>query len=397
MAREWRVRQVSLGAAIVGGFVALVVGVIVGVNWDAIAGEFGPYLGARKVEKTDWSELDTVYSELKSSFDGDLDKQKLLEGAKRGLVAAAGDRYTVFMSRLEAVEFNKSLHGDVGAGIGVEIGERDGWVKVLRTLPDNPARRAGVLAGDIMYKVDGEDITALSADEVAQKVRGAVGTEVTITVVRDKQEKEFKMRREMINNVSAYVDYKGKVAIITITRFDNDTGALVRGFAEEINKKGIERVVLDLRNNGGGYVKAATEVLGLWVDGQVIAREKSKSGYYNTEERTVSGQAILAGKKTVVLINGSSASASEIVAGALKDYKLVTLIGEKSFGKGSVQDLVELDGGEMIKITIAKWYTPDGKNIDGEGIEPDKKVERSFDDINLERDPQMDAAILELK
>lgn len=375
-----------------GGAVALVVGILVGTQWNALMASFGPYLGFSKSNNEDWSALNEVYGELKSNFDGDIDKVTALEGAKRGLVAAAGDRYTLFMSKAEAEEFNKSLHGDVGAGVGVEMGERDGWVKVLRTLPDNPAREAGVLAGDIFYKVDGEDVSSLGSEEVANKVRGMVGSEVKLTLVRDGKEVEFKLTRAVINNVSAYIEYRGNVAVITVTRFDMDTGGLVRKFAEEANGRGVSGVVLDLRGNGGGYVSAAKDVLSLWVDGKLVLSQKAKNGG-NEETYANRGQAVLAGKKTVVLINGSSASASEIVAGTLKDYGLATLVGEKSFGKGSVQSMVQLDGGELLKVTVAKWYTPSGKNIDGEGIEPDDKVERTFDDVNHERDPQLERAI----
>jgi carboxyl-terminal processing protease len=272
------------------------------------------------------------------------------------------------------------------------MGERDGWVKVLRTLPDNPARRAGVLAGDIFYKVDGVDVSEWTSDKVADKVRGAEGTEVKLGLVRDGKEMEFTLKREKINNVSAYVEYNGDVAVITVTRFDMETGGIVKSIAEEINKKGINRVILDLRGNGGGYVSAARDVLSLWVDGKLAVTQKGRNGG-NEEVYTTRGGAILAGRKTVVLINGGSASAAEIVAGALKDYGLATLVGEKSYGKGSVQSLVNLDGGELLKVTIARWYTPKGKNIDGEGIEPDRKVERSFEDVNLERDPQMEAGL----
>jgi carboxyl-terminal processing protease len=356
----------------------------------------GVYFGfSKRVEAVDFGEfsgLAGVYDELVANYDGEIDRDKLVEGAKRGMVEAVGDDYTVFMGRAEAGEFEKSLSGDVGAGVGVEMGERDGWVKVLRTLPDNPARRAGVLAGDIFYKVDGVDVSEGTSDKIAETVRGAEGTEVKLSLVRDGEEVEFVLRREKINNVSAYVEYRGDVAVVVVTRFDLETGGVVRGIADEIVGKGIDRVILDLRGNGGGYVSAAKEVLSLWVDGKVVVVQKGKSGG-NEETFATRGGAILAGKKTVVLINGGSASAAEIVAGALKDYGLATLVGEKSYGKGSVQSLVELDGGELLKVTIARWYTPEGKNIDGEGIEPDLVVERSFDDINREVDPQVEAGV----
>ena len=241
------------------------------------------------------------------------------------------------------------------------MGLRDGYVRVLRTLPDNPAKKAGILAGDIIYKVDGEEVYTLDADKIAQKVRGETGSEVTLTVVRDGQELSFTMVRETINNVSAFLDYNGNTAIFTVSRFDTNTGALVRQFAEEAISKGVNKVILDLRNNGGGYVSAAQEMLGLWLDNSQTAIIQ-KSLHYGDENLKVSSSgAILANMKTIILINGSTASASEIVAGALQDYGKATLLGEKSYGKGVMHGIYELSSNTTLKVTIASWYTPNGR------------------------------------
>lgn len=387
-------RKVSLTTTIIVGAITLAAGLGVGINWDNITTQFAPYLGGKKpVEAMDFSSLNSVYQKLAENYDGDLDKKKIIEEAKRGLVNAAGDKYTYYMTATEAEEFQKDLSGDVGAGVGVEIGERDGYIKVLRTTPDNPARKAGVLAGDIIYKADDEDISGGTVEDVAKKLRGAAGTKVKLTIVRGGKEKTFELVRETINNVSVYSEFKDKTAIITITRFDQDTGRLAREAAEEANKKGCDKIIVDLRGNGGGYVSAAKEVASLWIDGKLVVEQKSANGFYNEQTYANSGKAILAGKKTVVLTNGTTASASEIVAGALQDYKLATLIGEKTYGKGSVQSLESFTSGEILRVTVAKWYTPNGKNINGDGIEPDKKVERTFDQINKDEDPQLDAAL----
>ena len=383
-------RQVNLTTAIIIGAIALFGGIVIGSNWNTIESYFGI---KKRVATVDFSALNDVYEKLAENYDGDLDKTKIIEEAKRGLVKAAGDDYTYYLTATEAEEFEKDLNGDVGAGIGVEIGQRDGYVKVLRTTPDNPARKAGVLAGDIIYKADDEDISALTVEEIAKKLRGAAGTKVKLTVVRGNEEKTFELTRETINNVSVYADYNGKTAIITISRFDQDTGRLAKEKAQEALNKGCDKFIIDLRGNGGGYVSAAKEVASLWVDGKVVVEQKSSNGIYNEKTYANRGQAILAGKKTIVLTNGSTASASEIVAGALKDYNLATLIGEKTFGKGSVQALEDFPTGEMLRVTVAKWYTPNGKNINHEGIEPDKKVERTFEQINKDEDPQLEAAL----
>ena len=394
MKKEWKESRVSLGGAIIGAVIALLIGVFVGFNSTDIMANILPYLGFAKPINNDWSALDEVYNTLTDYYDGDLDKTALIEGAKKGLVEAVGDDYTVYMTREEAKEFEQSLHGEVGAGIGIEMALRDGYVRVVRTLPDNPARAAGILAGDIIYRVDGEEVYALSTEEVATKVRGAAGTSVTITVVRDGQELEFTMTREEINNVSADVTYNGSTAIIMVTRFDTDTGALVKSFINEFNEKGIDKIILDLRGNGGGYVSAARDLLSFWLDGDKILIQKSKMTAQNITYAK-RGQAVLSKTKTIVLVNGTTASASEIVAGALKDYGKATIIGEPTYGKGVVQTLVDLSGGTQLKVTTAHWYTPFDLSINKTGIKPDKEVVNTYDDINAGRDPQLDAALAE--
>ncbi len=386
-------KKVNLATVIIVCFITLIVGFLAGKNWDGITQGFNAYLGGKTAKQVDFNKLKEVYDTLALNFDGEIDTKKVIEEAKRGLVNAAGDKYTYYLTADEAKEFKKDLNGDVGAGIGVEIGERDGLVKVLRTTPDNPARRAGILAGDIIYKADGEDISALSVEDVAKKLRGDAGSTVELTVVRNNQELSFSLTRETINNVSAYIDYKGSTAILTISRFDLDTGSLVKQLAQEAINKGVNKMIVDLRGNGGGYVSSAKEVASLWISGELVVEQRSTTGLYSEKSYASSGNAILANMKTILLINGSTASASEIVAGALKDYNKATLIGEKTYGKGSVQALEELSGGELLRVTIAKWYTPNGKNINGEGISPDVEVERTFEQINKEIDPQLEAAL----
>ena len=390
---EWKEKKTSLGGAIVMAFVALVIGLVFGANASKWFGGFAPYLGldSTGASDVDWSGLDEVYNKLSANYNGEVSKEGVVEGAKKGLVESLGDVYTVYMDKQETSDFYDDLHGNVGSGIGVEMGLRDGYVRVLRTLPDNPARKAGILAGDILYKVDGEEVYSLSTDEISKKVRGETGTEVTVTVVRDGEEKSFTMKRETINNVSAYVEYDGSTAIVTVTRFDDDTGRKVQGFAKEFADKGIKKVILDLRGNGGGYVSAAQDLLSLWLDNQPILIQKSKSNG-NSKMNSASGQAILKDMKTIVLVNGSSASASEIVAGALQDYEKATILGETTYGKGVVQNLFNLSNGTVLKVTTAEWYTPKDRSINKTGIEPDVKVERSYEDINAMRDPQMDKA-----
>ncbi len=389
----WNEKKTNLGSAIVLSAIMLVVGLVIGMNWDNLFGGFAPYLGFSKQNNSDmnWSALDEVYYKLADSYNGEIKKDELIEGAKKGLVDAVGDKYTVYMGADDAEEFYNDLHGKVGSGIGVEMGLRDGYVRVLRTLPDNPARAAGILAGDIIYKVNDEEVYAMTTEEISKRVRGETGTEVTVTIVRDGQEKSFTMKREAINNVSAYVDYDGSTAIITVTRFDNDTGVKVQQFAKDFSNKGIKKVILDLRGNGGGYVSAAQDLLSLWLDGQVILQTKSKH-FGDTDTYASNGRAILKDMETIVLVNGSTASASEIVAGALQDYGKAKIVGETTYGKGVVQQLFDLSQGSIVKVTTAEWLTPNGRSINLEGIKPDYEVERSYEDINAMRDPQLQKA-----
>lgn len=388
---EWKEKKTSLGNAIIIGAVMAVIGIVVGANWNNLFGSFSPYLGGKVSSSVDWSALDEVYDKLAATYNGEVSVDKMIAGAKEGMVEALGDAYTAYLDAEKAADFYDDLHGNAGSGVGVELGLRDGYVRILRTLPDNPARKAGVLAGDIVYKIDGEEVWTWSSSDIARKLRGEAGSEVTLTVARNGKELSFEMVREEINNVSAYVEYDGSTAIVTVVRFDDDTGIKVQKMAKEFAGKGVNKVILDLRGNGGGYVSAAQDLLALWLDGKKMYVQKSLH-YGNMTTSTVSGKAILSEMKTIVLVNGTTASASEIVVGALQDYGKATIVGEKTYGKGVVQSLFNLSDGATLKVTTADWYTPLDRSINNEGITPDIEVERSYEDINKMRDPQMDKA-----
>ncbi len=394
---KWDEKRVSLGGAIIGSVVTLTIGFFIGIGWNQFSSNFLPYLGVRTKSTNDWSALDEVYTNLSAYYDGEIDKTMLVEGAKKGMTDALGDVYTKYMDAEEAKEYQDTLHGAAGSGIGVVMALRDGYTRIIRTLPDNPAEKAGIKAGDIIYKVDGEEVYNKDSDTISSKIRGEIGTEVEVTVVRDGEEKTFKMKRETINNVSAYVEYEGDIAILTVTRFDNDTGNIIRKIVQEdFAKKNVKKVILDLRNNGGGYVSAAKDLVSLWMDGDKVLVQKSKN---EGEDVTYANhnQAVLKDLPTVVLVNGATASASEIVAGALKDYDKAHIVGETTFGKGVVQTLLNLSNNTLLKVTTAKWYTPSGISLNGEGIKPDQEVILTYDDANHSRDPQMDAAKKYLK
>lgn len=387
-------KQVNLGTTIFSSLITLAIGIFLGSNWNNLYLQFSPYINpAQKVTSNiKWDDLNEVYSQISSNFDGSIDKTKLIEGAKKGLTAALDDPYTVYYDSKEAAEFKSDLKGEIKeAGVGIEMMKQGDYVVVTRTLPNNPARKAGVHAGDIIFAINGEEVWDKDTEIIASKLRGPSGEKVKLTVARDKQKLDFELVREKINNVSADITYQDKAAIISVYRFSEDTGTLVQSFTKDFKNKGINKVILDLRNNGGGYVTAARDLLSLWLDGDKILTQKSAT-IGQTVTYAKRGEATLKDMKTIVLVNNATASASEIVAGALKDYKKATILGTKTYGKGVVQTMLELSGGSLLKITTAHWYTPEGQTINKTGISPDIEVERSYSDINSGKDPQLDKA-----
>lgn len=387
-------KQVNLGTTIFSSIITLAIGIFLGANWNNLYLQFSPYINpAQKVTSNiKWDDLNEVYSQISSNFDGSIDKTKLIEGAKKGLTAALDDPYTVYYDSKEAAEFKSDLKGEIKeAGVGVEMMKQGDYVVVTRTLPNNPARKAGVHAGDVIFAINGEEVWDKDTEIIASKLRGPSGEKVKLTVARDKQKLDFELVREKINNVSADITYQDKTAIISVYRFSEDTGTLVQSFTKDFKNKGINKVILDLRNNGGGYVTAARDLLSLWLDGDKILTQKSAT-IGQTITYAKRGEATLKDMKTIVLVNNATASASEIVAGALKDYKKATILGTKTYGKGVVQTMLELSGGSLLKITTAHWYTPEGQTINKTGISPDVEVERSYSDINSGKDPQLDRA-----
>ena len=387
-------KQVSLSTTIFSSLITLAIGIFLGSNWNNLYLQFSPYINpSQKITSNiKWDDLNEVYSQISSNFDGSIDKTQLIEGAKKGLTAALGDPYTVYFDSKEAAEFKSDLKGEIKeAGVGIEMMKQGDYVVVTRTLPDNPARKAGVHAGDVIFAINGEEVWDKDTEIIASKLRGASGEKVKLTVARDKQKLDFELVREKINNVSADITYQDKTAIISVYRFSEDTGTLVQSFTKDFKNKGINKVILDLRNNGGGYVTAARDLLSLWLDGDKILTQKSAT-VGQTITYAKRGEATLKDMKTIVLVNNATASASEIVAGALKDYKKATIVGTKTYGKGVVQTMLELSGGSLLKITTAHWYTPEGQTINKTGISPDIEVERSYNDINSGKDPQLDKA-----
>ena len=371
--------------------IVAIVSFVAGARSDALFANVAPAFGVRTSNKTiDLSSVQKTYQELIANYDGKLDTQKLIYGANRGLVEAAGDPHTAYMDPDETKEFDKSLSGQIGGGIGAEIGLRNNKPTIIKPLENSPAQKAGIKAGEVIVKVNDEASSDWSVEKVVSKIRGEVGTSVKLTLLSGGQTREVSVVRQNIVSPAVESEIDGEIGILKVNRFGDDTVSLSRKYASEFVEKGVKKVILDLRNNPGGTVGAAQGLLGIWLDNQIAMTERRGSEIVKTLRTT--GTPILGNMKTVVLINGNSASASEITAGALREYGKATLVGQKSYGKGSVQIVLGLPGGSQMKVTEARWYTPKGKNIDKTGIEPDIKVDLSSDDVNNNVDPQMDKA-----
>jgi carboxyl-terminal processing protease len=341
----------------------------------------------------DYSSVNQVYQALKHNYDGSLDANKLLDGVKSGLAGAAGDPYTEYFSAAQAKDFNNELHGTF-TGIGAELGQNSkGALQVVAPIAGFPAAKAGLRAQDIIAQIDGTTTTGMTVDAAANKIRGPKGTTVKLTILRDNALSDVNIVRDDIKVPS--VNYKilpNNIGYMQITQFSDDTSDLAEKAAAAFKKAGVKGIVLDMRDNPGGILDAAVDVSNLWVPtGRMIVQEKRGSTVtrtYNAESNNP-----LHDIPTAVLVNSGSASAAEITAGALHDNKVAQVIGAKTYGKGSVQALLDLAGGAEMKVTVAKWYRPNGQNIDKKGIDPDQTVPMTDNDYKNNQDPQQDAAL----
>jgi len=362
----------------------------------------GKYSEARKGElaqDVDFEMFWRVWDYLKQNhYDKDsLTDKKMFYGAIKGMVDAADDPYTVFMDPKITTEFKDDLAGTFD-GIGAEIDIKDDVLTVISPLAGMPAEKAGLKAGDKIVSIDGESTAGLTTVEAVMKIRGPKGTKVKLSILRDKNGgvKEYEITRDKIIIKSVSTENKDGIFVIKVSGFNDDTIGLFAQAADEAVKSNPKGIILDLRNNPGGYLEAAVEMASEWIEDGVVVSEKHRDETKN-KEYNARGRAKLKDFKTIVLVNQGSASASEIVAGALQDYDEAELVGEKTFGKGSIQTVDNFNDGSSIKVTIAKWFTPKGKNINKEGIEPDIKKEFTEADFEKKIDPQMDEAVKLLK
>ncbi len=324
-------------------------------------------------KKLDYASVDEVYTTLRNKFDGQLDETKLIDGLKKGLVDAAGDQYSNYLSPEQSELLNSEMRGSF-EGIGAELGKESDRPGVVTPIDGYPASKAGVKPKDIIIEIDGKDTAGLTLDEAVLKIRGVAGSKVKLKLLRSGETVDVEITRQEIKISSVKAEYleNNTIGYLRLAQFGADTDGLIDKAAKEMKEKGVKAVILDLRNNPGGLLTSSTHVAGLWLKDQVVVEQKR--GDVSVDKLEATGSAYFKGLPTVVLVNEGSASASEIVAGALQDYQVATIVGLTTYGKGSVQELIELDYGGMAKVTIARWYTPKGKNIDKEGIKPDIEV-----------------------
>ena len=337
-----------------------------------------------------WSRLESKFVDKKK-----IDRQKMVYGAISGLVGSLKDPYTEFFPPAESKQFQQDIKGSFG-GIGAEIGMKKGMLTIIAPLKGNPAEKAGLRAGDKIFKVDDTLTHDLNLDEAVRLIRGDPGTRVRLTIVRDglDKAKEYTITRDVIKVQIVDTETKpGGIFVIKLHHFTESAGGEFRKAVQQFLDSHSQKLILDLRNDPGGYLTVATDI-GSWfaAPGEIIARERYGDG--REDQYRSSGYQILQKVPTVVLVNEGSASASEIVAGALRDLNGTKLIGTKTFGKGSVQEVINLAQDSSMKVTIAKWLTPKGSEIDGKGLEPDIKVEIPQDkELKQGEDPVMDKAV----
>ena len=354
-----------------------------------------------------WNAIEEKYV----SNDG-LSGQEMVWGAIKGMTKSLDDPYTVFFPPKEKEMFESQIRGDF-EGVGMEIGIRNNALTVIAPLKGTPAHRAGIKTGDVILKVDEKSTMDMTIDEAVRLIRGPKGTKVILTIIRKGEEKtqEISVIRDRIeipaietNGISqkdsgdseekssAAKAAEKEIFVIRLFNFNENALAAFRGALREMALSGKNKLILDLRSNPGGYLEVAVDIASWWLPmGKIVAKEKFSDGQeilYRSK-----GYGALQDISTIILLNEGSASASEILAGALNEHGKATLVGEKTFGKGSVQEIVPITGETFLKVTIARWLTPNGRSISEKGLEPDVAVAITAEDEAANRDPQMEKAI----
>lgn len=368
------------------------------------AGGLQPIYDTRAPEGVDLAPLFAAWHLLDDNFVAGTSTptstpQEKLWGAIQGLAAAYGDDYTVFFPPAQKEIFETTVRGDF-EGVGMEIGKRDGMLTVVSPIKGTPAYAAGIKAGDIITKIDGTPSLDMPVDEAVTHIRGKKGTQVVLTLSRDGKDngKEFDITVTRDTIVLPTLDQELRpdgVYVIQLYSFNAQSPELFAGAVQAFQRSGSDKLIVDLRGNPGGYLEAAVDIASWFLpSGDVVVTQD-----YGPKKTTMvyrsSGLGTLQSvqPKIVILIDGGSASASEIFAGALHDHGRATLVGQKSFGKGSVQQVFDVTDDTSLKVTIARWLTPNGVSISHQGIAPEIEVEITDEDREADKDPQLDRAV----
>jgi carboxyl-terminal processing protease len=343
-----------------------------------------------------WNLLDEKFVSSSTTDPHANSNEERLYGAISGLVNSFGDPYTVFLPPEDATRFEDDIAGNF-SGVGMEVGIRDGAVTVIAPLPETPAEKAGILPGDVILRIDEKSTDGMGIDEAVDLIRGEKGTNVKLTLYREGEEEflDKMVTRDTISIPTAATEVKDDVFIIKLYSFNALSEAEMEKALREYVKSGKKKMIVDLRGNPGGFLQSAVTIASYFLPtGKVVVRESfggdQAEQIYRSSGKTLKN---FAPQRIVVLVDGGSASASEILAGALQEHGVVKLIGSQTFGKGSVQELVSLKDNSSLKVTIARWLTPNGISISANGLTPDIVVERTPQQYIAGEDPQMDKAL----
>lgn len=386
---------IALGCFMIAAFIISAVSIIqMVINGSFYARVFGSGISS-VLDKESIDKIDSLYTLIDNTYLEDVDREQIREGIYKGILESLDDPYSVYYNKEEFAEMMEDTSGTF-EGIGVYLTQDPDTkdIKVVRPIKDSPAEAAGMLADDIIVEVDGEDVAGQDLNLVVSKMRGPSGTKVNVGVRREAEDDiiRFDLERTEINTMTVdYEMFDGKIGYIAITEFADATGDQFREAMDSLEKDGMKALIIDLRSNGGGFVDTSVEVADRLVKEGVIVSVKDKRGLsYRYEDE---GDDNYLKVPCVVLVDENTASASEILTGALKDHGLVTVMGTKTFGKGITQIITPLDDGSGVKITNSKYYTPNGENIHEIGIEPDVEVEFDYDRYKKDGyDNQLEAA-----
>lgn len=333
----------------------------------------------------DWNKVtdkeEEIYNTIDEYYLNGIDNDKMKDGIYKGMVDSLGDPYTVYYNSEEYKQFTSSSSGTY-SGIGVAVSQNvtTGAITIVKTFKKGSGEKEGMKPGDVIYKVEGKKIEGLELSKVVSMIKGEEGTFVKVTVLRDGKEIEFNLERKKleVDTVNYRMEDRSgkKIGYISVSEFDEVTASQFKSAISELNKEGMEGLVIDLRDNPGGLLDVTCEMLDRMIKKGLLVYTVDKYGKRVDEDATDSDSF---DKPVAILVNGNSASASEVFSGAMKDYKAATLVGTKTFGKGIVQSIVPFGDGTAMKVTVSKYYTPNGVNIHGTGIEPDVVVELSKD------------------